>query len=96
MHLTSISSTVLWQNSAKFLKPFTEFFLKYSCKWDKSSAKLLDFSGGAVIANYISAAPYVAEIVHSAYTEEERRQLELWVSDAEGAFNWNPFIKCHS
>ena len=75
------------------LQPFKEFFLKYSCKWDKSSAKLLDFSGGAVIANYISAAPYVAEIVHSAYTEEERRQLELWVRDAEGAFNWNPYIK---
>ena len=74
-------------------KFFKDFFQKYSCKWDKSSAKLLDFSGGAVICNYISAAPYVAEIVHSAYIEEERRELELWVSDSDGAHNWNPYIQ---
>ena len=74
-------------------KVFKDFFQKYSCKWNKSSAKLLDFSGGAVICNYISAAPYVAEIVHSAYTEEERRELELWVSDSDGAHNWNPYIQ---
>ena len=74
-------------------KVFYNFFRKYSCKWDNSSAKLLDFSGGAVICNYISAAPYVAKIVHSAYTEEERRELELWVSDPDSAHNWNPYIQ---
>ena len=54
---------------------------------------MLDFSGGASILNYISAAPYVAEIVHSAYMDEERKELDLWLSDADGAHNWNPIVK---
>ena len=83
-----------WRDRPSFRSAlFNKFFQKYSCKWDKSSAKLLDFSGGAVICNYISAAPYVAEIVHSAYIEEERIELELWVSDSDGAHNWNFYIQ---
>ena len=74
-------------------KAFTDFFLKYSPKWDKSSARLLEFGGGAAILNYISAAPYVAEIVHSAYTEDERKELKLWLEGADGAHNWNPIVK---
>ena len=72
---------------------YKEFFQKYSCKWDKSSARLLDFSGGAVIFNYICAAPHVAEIVHSAYTEGERKEIELWKNNDEDAHNWIPYIK---
>ena len=80
------------EQSSSFFRS-RDFFLKYSPKWDKSSAKLLDFSGGALITNYISAPPFLAEIVHSAYTEDERKELELWLNDADGAHNWNPFIK---
>lgn len=72
---------------------FNEFFQKYSCKWEKGSARLLDFSAGAVICNYISAAPHVAEIVHSAYTDDERREIELWMRNGEGAHDWNAYIK---
>ena len=75
------------------LKAFREFFQKYHSKWDRSSARLLEFSGGPVIVNYISAAPHVGEIVHSAHTEGERRELELWKNNAEGAHDWLPFIK---
>ena len=46
-----------------------------------------------MILNYVSAAPYVAEIVHSAYTDDERKEIKLWKDDAVGAYNWNPYIK---
>ena len=72
---------------------FNDFFQKYNSKWDRNSARLLDFSAGAVIMNYVSSAPYVTEIVHAAYTEDERKDIELWRNNAEGAYNWNPFIK---
>ena len=54
--------------------------------------RLLDFGGGPVILNYISAAPHVAEIVHAAYKDDERKEIELWKNDAEGAYGWNPHI----
>ncbi|CAI8041216.1 Nicotinamide N-methyltransferase [Geodia barretti] len=69
-----------------------EFFRKYSSKWNRGSARLLDFGGGPVILNYISAAPHVAEIVHAAYKDDERKEIELWKNDAEGAYGWNPHI----
>ena len=81
-----------WQSHFRG-KLYNEFFKKYSSKWDMNNAKLLDFSGGAVILNYISAAPYVSEIVHSAYKEEERKQIELWKINAKNCHDWNPFIK---
>ena len=75
------------------LKIFKEFFQKYSAKWDENSARLLEFGGGAIILSYISAAPYVAEIVHAAYTEDERREIIKWKNDTQGAHDWTPAIK---
>ena len=36
---------------------------------------------------------YVAEIVHAAYTESERREVELWKSNGEGAHDWLTYFK---
>ena len=94
LYLQGYYSSVGQDWTTKFrLKVIREFFQKYHSKWDRSSARLLEFSGGPVIANYISAAPHVGEIVHSAHTEGERRELELWKNNAEGAHDWLPFIK---
>ena len=46
---------------------FNEFFKEYS---DRKNARLLDYSGGAVILDYVSAALHVSEIVYSAYKNE--------------------------
>ena len=81
-----------WPNQFRE-KLFNKFVQKYSSKWDRKSARLLDFSGGAVILDYISAAPHVAEIVHAAYTQDERREIELWKNNDEGAHDWSPHIK---
>ncbi|CAI8017912.1 Phenylethanolamine N-methyltransferase [Geodia barretti] len=74
-------------------KLFNELFMKYSPKWDRKNARLLDFSGGPVILNYISAAPHVNEIVHSAYKEDERKEIELWKNDNKDAHDWSPYVK---
>ena len=54
---------------------------------------MLEFGGGPVIKNLIGAAPFVQEIVFAAYTERERREVELWKDDKQGAHDWSPFFK---
>ena len=54
---------------------------------------MLEFGGGPVIDNLISAAPYVREIVFAAYAENERKEVELWKDNKQGAHNWSPFFQ---
>ena len=75
------------------VKSFKNFFEKYSSKWKHGGSRLLDFSAGAVIINYISAAPHVTEIFHAAHTEVERNEVQLWLNDTKGAHDWNPFLQ---
>ena len=63
-------------------------FQRYSCKWDKDRAKYLEFGGAAVVVDLISAEPHVAEIVHAGYTQDERKELELWINKQEDAHDW--------
>ena len=65
-----------------------DFFARYSSKWDKDRAKYLEFGGGAVVVDLISAEPHVAEIVHAAHTEDERKEIGLWVNKQEDAHDW--------
>ena len=69
------------------------FYKKYSCKWNIKTARLLEFAGGPVIANLISAAPYVNQITFSAYLESERKEVELWKQGKEGAHDWSSDFK---
>ena len=65
-----------------------DFFARYSSKWDKDRAKYLEFGGGAVVVDLISAEPHVAEIVHAAHIEDERKEIGLWVNKQEDAHDW--------
>ena len=69
------------------------FFEKYCRKWDRSSAKMLEFGSGPVISNIISAAPYVQKIVLATYLEREREEIALWKNGTEDAHDWSPFFK---
>ena len=69
------------------------FYKKYSCKWNIKTARLLEFAGGPVIQNVITAAPYVNQIIFSAYLESERKEIELWKHKKEAAHDWSPHIK---
>ena len=74
-----------------------EFYKKYSSKWDANVARLLEFSGGPSqgpsIAGLISAAPYVNQIIFSAHTESERKEVEMWKLEEDGAHDWRNHFK---
>lgn len=75
------------------LNQLHSFYEKHSCKWDKENARLLEFGGGPVIAGLISAAPHVREIVFSAFTEDERKEVRLWKEQADEAHDWSSFFR---
>ena len=54
---------------------------------------MLEFGGGPVIENLISAAPYVWEILFAAYSENERKEVELWKDNKQGAHDWSPILQ---
>ncbi|XP_065917675.1 nicotinamide N-methyltransferase-like [Dysidea avara] len=70
-----------------------EFYKRYNSKWDNNTARLLEFSGGASIVGLISAVPYVNQIIFSAHTESERKEVELWKFEKDGAHDWSDHFK---
>ena len=74
-------------------KQVIRFFKKYNSKWDNNTARLLEFSGGASVAGLISAVPYVNQIIFSAYTEGERKEVKLWKFEEDGAHDWSDHFK---
>jgi len=70
-----------------------DFYAKYNSKWNSKTARLLEFGGGPVIKPLISAAPYVDQITFAAYAESERREIELWKHEKEGAHDWSSHFK---
>ena len=69
------------------------FYKKYNSKWDNDTARLLEFGGGPSIAGLIIAVPYVNQIIFSAYTEGERKEVELWKFEKDGAHNWSDYFQ---
>ena len=55
-------------------------------------AKLLEFGGGAVVSNLISAAPKCKEIVFGEFEQDNRDGVNLWLSKDPSAFNWQSFF----
>ena len=69
------------------------FFQKYGTKWDSSSAKMLEFGGGPTLMDHISAAPHVAEIVHTTYAPGEKEEIEKWKMKDADAHDWTFALK---
>ena len=70
-----------------------KFYTKYKSKWNNKTARLLEFGGGPSIMPLIVAAPYVSEIIFSAYLESERKEVELWKNKKESAHDWSSHFK---
>jgi len=66
------------------------FFNRYHVNWDPSKATLLELGGGPSLQVAITAAPFVANIVHSDYQDSCNREVQLWVDRSPDAFNWTP------
>ena len=72
------------------LSSFHRFFKSYQPP--AGGAKLLEFGGGAVLSNLISAAPKCKEIVFGEFEEDNRDAVNLWLSKDPSAFNWQLFF----
>ncbi|MFN8391838.1 MAG: guanitoxin biosynthesis pre-guanitoxin forming N-methyltransferase GntF [Bdellovibrionota bacterium] len=55
-------------------------------------ASFLEFGGGPTIYQLLSARRRVKEIVFAEYLPANRREIEKWVFDEPGAFNWSEYI----
>ena len=72
------------------LKYCFNFFSRYHANWDRSKAVLLELGGGPSLQLAITAAPFVASIVHSDFADTCNREVQLWVDRSPDAFNWTP------
>lgn len=72
------------------LKCLHQFFKTYQPP--AGGAKALEFGGGAVVSNLISAAPKCKEIVYSEFRDDNRDWMNLWLKKDPSAFNWQPFF----
>ncbi|XP_064158167.1 indolethylamine N-methyltransferase-like [Anguilla rostrata] len=55
--------------------------------------KLIDIGCGPTIHGIISASKYFEEIVVSDFTDSNRREIEKWLRNEEGCFDWRPTIE---
>ena len=75
------------------LQQYHRFFETYSCKWDETATKILEFGAGPVISHVISAARHANEVVLASYTEQERQELTRWKNGSDDAHDWSVFFK---
>lgn len=54
---------------------------------------MLEFGGGAVVINLISAAPKCKEVTFTDFREEDNQEwMKQWLRKDPSAFNWQPFF----
>ncbi|XP_017565506.1 indolethylamine N-methyltransferase [Pygocentrus nattereri] len=58
---------------------------------------LIEVGNGPTIHSVLSACEHFQEIVLSDFTDDSRQEVEKWLRNEEGAFNWKPVIQyvCH-
>ena len=62
-------------------------------KMARRNARVLDFGGGPVIHDLISAAPSAEEIIFAEYSEENRKEVATWREKSPDAHDWSPYFK---
>ena len=55
--------------------------------------RLIDIGCGPTIYGIISASKCFEEIVMSDIADGNRREIEKWLRNEEGCFNWRPIIQ---
>ena len=72
---------------------YHRFYQSFKREWDNSNAVLLELGGGPCIYDFISAAPYVAEIYHSDYLKSCCDEVLLWKNRDQNAYDWSTYFK---
>ena len=71
---------------------FIMTFLHKTCSHYRNFLKgksWLELSGGPVMDKYISASKYVKEIYHSAYTSSSIHEIQNFIDNNNGQYNWS-------
>ncbi|XP_007259099.2 nicotinamide N-methyltransferase [Astyanax mexicanus] len=58
-----------------------------------SGQKLVEVGSGPTIHSIISASEHFQEITLSDYAERNLEEIQKWLRNEEGCFNWNPVIE---
>uniref|UniRef100_A0A8C3FRM8 Nicotinamide N-methyltransferase n=1 Tax=Chrysemys picta bellii TaxID=8478 RepID=A0A8C3FRM8_CHRPI len=76
---------------------YLNFVLKHYCKTFTSGGvkgdTLIDIGSGPTIYQLLSACENFKEIIASDYTDRNRQELEKWLKNEPGAFDWTPVVK---
>ncbi|CAM5172041.1 unnamed protein product [Eretmochelys imbricata] len=76
---------------------YLNFALKHYCKTFTSGGvkgdSLIDIGSGPTIYQLLSACESFKEIIASDYTDRNRRELEKWLKNEPGAFDWTPVVE---
>ncbi|OQY29740.1 MAG: hypothetical protein B6244_02825 [Candidatus Cloacimonetes bacterium 4572_55] len=62
-------------------------------KFDKEIPEYLEIGGGPTIYQLISAGAKVRHITFSEFLDVNRKEVENWVENKNGAFNWDIFFR---
>ncbi|TFK01967.1 28S ribosomal protein S22 [Platysternon megacephalum] len=76
---------------------YVNFALKHFCKTFTSGVvkgdTLIDIGSGPTIHQLLSACESFKEIIASDYTYRNHRELEKWLKNEPGAFDWTPVVE---
>ncbi|XP_053309029.1 nicotinamide N-methyltransferase-like [Spea bombifrons] len=76
---------------------FLKFALKqYSDVFSSGNVKggtLIDVGSGPTIHQMLSACEHFEEIIATDYTDKNLEELEKWLKNKPGAFDWSPVLK---
>ncbi|XP_064327096.1 nicotinamide N-methyltransferase [Phalacrocorax carbo] len=78
-------NTFLMQNLRALFKMFSSGGLR--------GDTLIDVGCGPTIYQLLSACEHFEEIIALDYTDQNRRELERWLKNEAGAFDWQPVVK---
>ncbi|XP_040472198.1 nicotinamide N-methyltransferase [Falco naumanni] len=78
-------NTFLMQNLRSLCKMFSLDGLKGNT--------LIDVGCGPTIYQLLSACEHFQEIIALDYTDQNRQELEKWLKNEPGAFDWRPVVK---
>ncbi|XP_050777465.1 nicotinamide N-methyltransferase-like [Gopherus flavomarginatus] len=80
-----------------FGEDYLNFSLKHYCKTFTSGVvtgdTLIDIGSGPTIHQLLSACESFKEIIASDYTYRNHWELEKWLKNEPGAFDWTPVVK---
>ncbi|KAG6925644.1 nicotinamide N-methyltransferase-like [Chelydra serpentina] len=71
------------------LRSLFKIFISGGVKGDT----LIDIGSGPTIYQLLSACENFQEIIASDYTDRNRQELEKWLKNEPGAFDWTPVVK---